>query len=75
MLTMGSSSAAVIPLRSADRLIPTIAPVRDRETASRFLHLLDPAAQDFTFQTFDDRHRTNGRGPNGLLARDTADRK
>src|SRR5262245_35956026 len=66
-----SSSASIIPLRSSDQLIPTSAPVRDKDAASHFLNLLDPAAKGFTFQTFDD-DRTNGRGPNGLLARNTA---
>jgi len=70
MSLTASSSATVIPLRTTDRAVST--PVRDREAARRFLHLLDPAAQDFTFQTFHDRH--NGLDLDGSLARNTPDR-
>ena len=67
-----SSSAIIVPHRVDAPPIPAIAPVK-REAASRFLHLLDPKASGFTFQTFDD-DRSNGHGPNGMLARATADR-
>jgi hypothetical protein len=46
---------------------------RTDEEARRFLSLLDPAAHDFTFQTFDDS-RCNGHDINGSLARSTSNR-
>src|SRR5262245_20701830 len=68
-MLIASSSAAVIPLRASDQTAST-SPARDREAARRFLHVLDPAASGFTFQTFDD-DRNN---PNASLARVTSDR-
>src|SRR6266498_3584486 len=67
-LTAHSSAIALSPQPT-----PTSAPPRDREAPRRFLHLLDPSAANFTFQTFDDDRR-NGHGPNGKLARDTSAR-
>jgi hypothetical protein len=66
MLTAPSSAVLPFPTPTA----AASAPARDRATAGRFLHLLDAAAKDFTFQTFDD-DRTNS---NGLLTRITSDR-
>jgi len=70
-LTYGSSATA-LPLRGAEQSASTNAPppVRDREAASRFLRLLDPAAQHFTFQTFAEPNSHNNAG----LARSTPDR-
>jgi len=49
-----SSSATVIPL-CADQTATT---KRDpREAARRFLRMLDPGSQDFTFQTFDEKRK------------------
>jgi len=72
LLTHGSSSAVILRLRT-DQTASTNVPPRDRDAASRFLRFLDPSAQDFTFQTFDD-DRSNGHVSNGKLARDTSDR-
>src|SRR5262245_42549827 len=49
MLTASSSSVIAFPNQPAPRGCE-----RDREAARRFLHLIDPAAQNFTFQTFHD---------------------
>jgi hypothetical protein len=68
-MSLTSRSSAAVPFPQPT---PTSAPVRDREAPRRFLHLLDPSAANFTFQTFDDRR--NGQGPNGKLARDTSNR-
>jgi hypothetical protein len=71
-LTAAGSSAIVVPF-SPNQPAATSAPVRDREAARRFLHLLDSSAADFTFQTFDDDRR-NGHDVNASLARNTTDR-
>src|SRR5215831_8230963 len=72
-LTYGSSATA-LPLRGAEQSASTNAPppVRDREAASQFLLLLDPGAQNFTFQTFHDRPKEVAADPS--LARVTSDR-
>jgi putative DNA primase/helicase len=64
-MSLTISSSAVVPFPAP--------PVKDRTAPRRFLHLLDPTAANFTFQTFDDDRR-NGHGPNGKLARDTSSR-
>jgi hypothetical protein len=70
-MSLTAPSSAAVPFPAGNQPTPS-APGRDREAPRRFLHLLDPSARDFTFQTFDDRR--NGHGPNGKLARDTSDR-
>jgi hypothetical protein len=64
-----SSSSIIIPPQPISAIVPV---QRDRVAAGRFLHLLDPAAKDFTFQAFTDSK--NGGGDYGL-ARSTPDRE
>jgi hypothetical protein len=71
-MNLTAHSSAAIPFPASDQPTPASAPVRDRKAPRRFLHLLDPSAANFTFQTFDDRR--NEHGPNGKLARDTSNR-
>jgi hypothetical protein len=66
--TVAHSSAAIIPFLGGEQPAYLSTPSRDREAAGRFLHLLDPAARDFTFQAFDER------GVDASLARNTSDR-
>src|SRR5262245_43105385 len=68
LLTATSSAAVIIPANAV-----AIATVRDAAAAGRFLHLLDPSTQDFTFQTFDD-DKSEGHDKVNGLARTTADR-
>jgi hypothetical protein len=63
------SSAVLIPLQTTNQTASTNAPVRDREATRQFLHLLDPTARDFTFQTFAEPNSHNAG-----LARSTSDR-
>jgi len=72
-MSLTASSSAVTAFPTSGNQPAPISPERDRETVVRFLRLLDPAARDFTFQTFDD-DRCSGHTPNGRLARDTSDR-
>ena len=72
-MSLTASSSAVMAFPTSGNQPAPISPERDRETVVRFLRLLDPAARDFTFQTFDD-DRCSGHTPNGRLARDTSDR-
>jgi hypothetical protein len=69
-----SSSSSIIPFPTSANQTPVpISPAKDREAARRFLQLLDPAAQDFTFQMFDDE-RSNGHEVKAGLARITSNR-
>jgi Primase C terminal 2 (PriCT-2)/RepB DNA-primase from phage plasmid len=67
-MNLTAHSSAVIPLRIGNMTIAGNVPV-NREAAGRFLQLLDPAARDFTFQTFGEPHTDNAG-----LARSTSDR-
>jgi hypothetical protein len=58
MSLSASSSAPVIPIRIGNMTIAGNVPV-NRETAGRFLHLLDPTARDFTFQTIGEPNSDN----------------
>ena len=71
-MQLTSSSSAVIPFPPPSNQPAPTSPARDREAARQFLHLLDPATADFTFQTFHDR--SNGHDINNSLARSTPDR-
>ena len=70
-VTAGSSSVVAFP-PLGNQSASMNAPPRDREAARRFLDLLDPAAREFTFQTFHDR--TSGQSADPSLARATSDR-
>ena len=70
-MSLTPSSSSVVPFPS-DQPGSATGPERDRSAAAQFLRLLDPAARDFSFQTFHDLMKGQDADPS--LARSTTDR-